>query len=135
MSLNLSNMVGDDSRFNMDNDSYDEHHILHRECQDSISTVILLGIWPKKLTGSHFDWSSQSARARAKERGNPNHRPSKSRWRAFPALQLVRGNPATPFLFPICRQRMSHDDVFDPDDHSCDADETMIDWCSEPLLF
>ena len=105
-------MIADSS---MDIDSFDGHHNLHRE-PDSISTVILPGRWLKKLTDSHSDWSSQSAKAKAKVRGNPNHRPSKSRWRAFPALQIVRGNPATPFLFPICRQRMSHDDDFDPDD-------------------
>ena len=81
---------------------------------DSISTVILPGKWPKKLTGSHFDWSSQSAKAKAKERGNPNHKHSRFRWRAFSALN--EGKPSDA-ISSLCSQRMSHDDDFDPDDN------------------
>ena len=115
----------------MDIDSLDEHHNLHRE-PDSISTVILPGKWPKKLTGSHFDWSSQSAKARAKERGNPNRRHSRFRGRAFPALNKGKPSDAISSYFAASDYAMM---ILTQMTNSGDADETMIDWCSEPLLF
>ena len=49
-------------------------------------------------------------------------------------LHWPRGNPATPFLFTL-RPSAYAMRFLTQMTNSGDADETMIDWCSEPLLF
>ena len=112
----------------MVNDSYDEHQVLRLEpC--NISVVILTGRWLKELTGSYFDWSSQSAKAKAKERGNPNRKHWRFRGRAFPELKRETQRRHLPFL---CSQRLCHED-FDPNDDMWQHRRAVIGRCYVPF--
>ena len=48
--------------------------------------MILPGRWPSKLTKLPIGWNSQLARAKAKERGNPNRRHLRFDGALFPDL-------------------------------------------------